>query len=91
MSNTEYRVVIKFFSRKGLNVTELTKELPDVYDDSNVSYHTVAKLTTEFNDLTQGFEDAPRSTRPPITVTDESIRVVEEVVMRTIDKLLFDA
>ena len=43
MSNTEYRVVIKFFTQKGLSATEITKELADVYDYFAPSYRTVVK------------------------------------------------
>ena len=43
MSDTEFRAVIKFFTRKGLSATEMAKLLVDVYGDSAPSYHTVAK------------------------------------------------
>ena len=59
MSNTEYRTVIKFFIRKGLNAIEITKQLAGVYGYSAPSYRTVAKWVAEFKDLTQAFEDAP--------------------------------
>ena len=52
MSNTEFRAVIKFFTRKGLSATEITEELADVYGDSAPSYRTVAKWVAEFNDPT---------------------------------------
>ena len=58
MSSTEYRVVIKLFTRKGLSATEITKELFDIYDDFAPSYRTVAKWVAESKDA---FEDAPRS------------------------------
>ena len=34
MSNIEHREVIKFFTRKGLNAIEISKELDNVYKDS---------------------------------------------------------
>lgn len=71
MSNVEYRAVIKFFTRKGLNATEITKELEDVYSDSAPAYRTVAKWVAEFKDPTRGFEDAPHTGRPPTTTTVE--------------------
>ena len=52
MSNTQYRVVIKFFTRKALSATEITKELADVYGHSAPSYCTVVKQVTEFNNPT---------------------------------------
>jgi histone-lysine N-methyltransferase SETMAR len=82
MSNIEYRAVIKFFSRKGLNATEISKELDDVYQDAAPSYRTVAKWVAEFKDPERGFEDAPRTGRPPTTLTDENIEAVEQTVMR---------
>ena len=81
MSNTEYRAVIKFLTRKGLSAIEITNELVDVYDDSAPSYCTVAKWVDGFNDPTGAFKDAPRSARSPTTLTDESIRAVEQIVM----------
>ena len=91
MSNSEYLAVIKFFTQKGLSTTEITKQLADVYDDSAASYLTVAKWVAEFKDLARAFEDAPRSSRRSTALTDESIRAVDEVMMRVIDKFLFDA
>ena len=43
MSNTEYRTVIKFFTRKGLSATKRAKELADIYDDSTPLYRIVVK------------------------------------------------
>ena len=82
MSNTECRAVIKFFIRKGLSAIEITKELTDVYGDSAPSCRTVEKWVAELKDPTQVFRDAPRNGRPPTVMTNESIRAVEEVVMR---------
>ena len=87
MSNTKYRVVIKFFTCKRLSATEIIKEFSDVYSDSAPSYHSAAKWVAEFNDLTRAVEGAPQSNRPPAALANESIRVVEEVMMRVIDKL----
>ena len=47
-----------------------------------LSYRTVARWVAEFQDPTQAFEDVPRGSRLPTALTDESIRAVEEVVMR---------
>ncbi|CAF3250088.1 unnamed protein product [Rotaria socialis] len=81
ISNIEYRAVIKFFTRKGLNATEISKELDDVYKDSAPSYRTVAKWVAEIKDPKRGFEDAPRTGRPSTTITDENIEAVERIVM----------
>jgi transposase len=60
MSNIEHRAMIKFFTRKGLNATKISKELDTVYKDSAPSYRTVAKWVAEFKESERGFEDAPR-------------------------------
>ena len=78
----EHRAVIKFFSRKGLNATQITKVLEDVYQDSAPAYRTVAKWVTELKNPARDFEDAPRTGRPLTTATDENIEVVEHIVMR---------
>jgi len=78
----EYRAVIKFFTRKGLNATEISKELDDIYKDSTPSYRTVAKLVAEFKDPERYFEDALRIGRPSTTITDDSNEAGERIVMR---------
>ena len=59
MLNIEHRAAIKFFTWKGLNTTEISKELDNVYKDSALSYRTVAKWMAEFKDPECAFEDAP--------------------------------
>ena len=82
MSNIEHRTVIKFFTRKGLNAIELSKELQNVYKNSAPSYRTVAKWVAEFKDPECAFEDASRMSRPSIITADENIEAVERIVMR---------
>ena len=82
MSNIEHRAVIKFFTRKGLNAIEISKELDNVYKDSAPSYHTVAKWVAEFKDPEHGFEEAPRMGRISPITADEIIEPVERIVMR---------
>ena len=60
MLNIDHRPVIKFFTRKGLNTTEISKDLNNVCKDSAPSYRTVANWVAEFNNSEHGFEDAPR-------------------------------
>lgn len=38
MMKIEYRAVIKFFARKGLNATEITRELENIYKEAAPSY-----------------------------------------------------
>ena len=82
MSNIEHRAVIKFFTRKGLNAIEISKELDNIYKDSAPSYHIVAKWVTEFKNPERGFEDAPRMGHPSTITVDENIQAVERIVMR---------
>ena len=56
--------------------------LADVYGNSAPSYRTVTKRVAQFMNPTRAFEDAPRSGRLTTVLIDESIRAVEEVVMR---------
>ena len=82
MSNIEHRVVIKFFTRKGLNAIEISKELDNVYRDSAPSYPTVAQWVAELKNPERGFEDTPQMGRPSTTTADENIEAVERIVMR---------
>ena len=82
MLNIEHRAVIKFFTRKGLNAIEISKELDNVFKDSAPSYHTVTKWVAEFKDPERGFEDEPRMGHPSTTTADENIQAVERIVMR---------
>ena len=81
MSNIEHRAVIKFFTRKRLNATEISKELDNVYKDSASSYRTVANWLTEFKDPELAFEDAPRMDHLSTITADENIEAVERIVM----------
>ena len=82
MSNIEHRAVIKFFTRKGLNAIEISKELDSVSKDAASSYRTVAKWMTEFKDPECSFEDASRMGHPSTITTQENIEAVERIVMR---------
>ena len=82
MLNIEHRAIIKFFTCKGLNTTEISKELQNVYKDSAPSYCTVAKWGAEFKGLEHAFEDAPRMGRPSTITADENVETVERIVMR---------
>ncbi len=68
-----FTIISKFFTQKGLNATEIHKELDNVYKDSAPSYRIVAKWLAEFKNPEGGFENVPRSDRPLTTVTDENI------------------
>ena len=82
MLNIDHRAIIKLLIRKGLNTTEISKELDNVYKDSAPSYRTVAKWVAEFKDPEHGLEDAPRMGRPSTITADENIETVERIVLR---------
>ena len=82
MLTIEHRAVIKFFTRKGLNAIEISKELDNVYKDSAPSYHTVAKWVAELKGPERGFEDAPRMGRLSTITADENVEAVEWTIMR---------
>ena len=81
MSNIEHRAVIKFFTWKGLNTTEISKGLDNVYKESASSYRTVAKWVAEFKNSERAFEDVPRMGRPSTIITNKNIEAVERIVM----------
>ena len=80
MSNIEYRLVIKFFTWKGLNATEISKELDSVYKDDTASHRTIAKWLAQFREPKRGLEDSPRTSRPSTIATHQNIELVERIV-----------
>ena len=82
MSSMEHRPVIKFFTIKGLNATEISKELDNVYKNSAPSHLIVTKWVAEFKDPVRAFEDAPRMGHPSTITADENIEAVERIVIR---------
>ena len=75
-------MVIKFFSWKGLNATEISNELDSVYKDDTPSYPTITKWIAEFKDREHAFEDSPRTDCPSTIITDHNIEDVEWIIMR---------
>ena len=71
-----------FFTRKGLNATEVRKELDSVYNDDAPFYHTVAKWVVEFKDSERALEDSPRKDRSSTVTTEENFEVIERIIMR---------
>ena len=81
LKNVEYRAVIKFFTRKSLKTTEISKELNSIYEDDAPSYRTVAKWVAALSDPEGAFEDSLRMGHPSTITTDENIQAVERIVM----------
>ena len=82
MSNIEYRSVIKFFTWKGPNAAEISKELGSIQKDDAPSNRTIAKWLAEFQDLERAFEDSLRTGLPSTITSDENIEAVERTVIR---------
>ena len=76
-SNVKHRAVIKFFTLKGPNATEINKELDNIYRDSAPWYGTIVKWMAEFMESERGFEDALWGGCPSTTTADESAEAVE--------------
>ena len=81
MLNIEYRSVIKFFTWKGPNAAEISKELDSIYKDDAQSNRTIVKWLAEFQSLERVFEDSLRTDLPSIITIDENIEAVERIVM----------
>ena len=81
MLNIERRTVIKFSTWKGLNTTEISKDLDNVCKNSAPSYRAIAKWVAEFKDLEGAIEDVPRMDHPSIITANENIEAVERIVM----------
>ena len=76
----EHRAVIKFFTLRGNNATEIEKELHGVYGDSTPPYRTIAWWVAEFKRGRDNLEDDPRSGRPATAVTEENVERAENLV-----------
>ena len=81
ISNIQYRGVIKFFTRRSQNATEISKKLNNIYKDDAPSYPTVTKWVAEFKEAKHVFEDSPRTARPSTITIDQNIETVERIVM----------
>ena len=82
MPNIEYRVVIKFLTWKGLNATEISKELVQCLQRQySVLTHTVIKCLAKFKESERAFEDSSRMGHSFTITTDQNIEAVERIVM----------
>ena len=64
----KHGAVTKFFTRKGLNATQISQKLDNVYKDYTSSYRTVAKRVAKFKYLERGFQGAARGNRASTAV-----------------------
>ena len=81
MSNIEYRPIVKVFTQKGINATEISNELNCAYKDDAASYCIVAKWLDEFKEPEHDFEDSPRMDCAYTITTDQNFQAVEWTVM----------
>lgn len=77
----EYRAVIKFFTKKGLNARNIHQELLSVYGGSSPSYATVANWHRKFGCGQESLEDDPREGRPSTALSPENIAAVEALIL----------
>ena len=82
MSNIEYQAIINFFTRQGLNATEINEELDSIYKGDAPFYHTVAKRLAECKESERAFEDSSQTGRPSSITTDENVEALEQIGMR---------
>ena len=81
MSNIEHQPVIKFFTRIGVNVTEISKELDSIDKDDAPFYRTVTKWFAEFKDPERAFEHSLRTGSTSTITTNQNTEPVDRIVM----------
>lgn len=81
MEKQEYRAVIKFLEKKGLNPREIFKELHGVYGESAPSERTVERWVIAFRRGRDSLEDDPRCGAPSTSVNEDTVKEVEQMVM----------
>ncbi|XP_071086511.1 histone-lysine N-methyltransferase SETMAR-like [Haliotis cracherodii] len=78
---TEYRAVIKFLTKEGVNARTIHERMVNVYSEDAPQYSTVAKWAAEFKRGRTSLEDDPRSGRPADVITDEIVAKVQNIIM----------
>ena len=81
MDKLEYRAVIKHFFKKGFTTKQIKEELDLVHGDSAPCFATVHNWVRRFKAGQESLEDDPDVGRPKTAVTDESINLVEKIVL----------
>ena len=76
MDKQEYRAVIKFLQKKGLNAREIFKELHGVYGELSPSERTVERWSTAFRQGQDSLEDDPRCGASSTSVNEDIVRLV---------------
>ena len=72
---------MKFSTWKGMNTTEISKELHNVYKNSAPLYRIVGKWLAQFNHPERHFEDTPRMDHPSTITVNENIEALERIGM----------
>ena len=76
-----YRSIIKHFFKKGFTTKQIKEELDLVHGDSAPCFATVHNWVRRFKAGQESLEDDPDVGRPKTAVTDESINLVEKIVL----------
>lgn len=82
MDKLEYRAVIKFLTKKGLNSKQITEELVSVYNNDAPCQRTVERWHLEFLRGRNSIEDEPREGRPATSVLPETVTAVQTMVVQ---------
>jgi [histone H3]-lysine36 N-dimethyltransferase SETMAR len=81
MDKIEYRAVIKFLTKQGKSSKVIRDEMLLVYGDSCPAESTIRKWSREFRSGRTSLEDEQRSGRPNDVITDETVSIVEKLVL----------
>ena len=77
----EQRINIKFCVKNEISCTDTLKMLEKCYGDQCLSRSQVFKWYKSFGEGREEVEDEPRSGRPPVSITDETINEIKELVL----------
>lgn len=81
MGDLEQRAVIKFFVLEGNGPKDIHTKMEAVLGEDALSYSTVKRWAALFKQGRESVEDDPRCGGPSTAVNDETVAVVEDLVM----------
>lgn len=80
MEQEGWRAIIFHFAKKGLNASQIKKELVAVHRDEAPAYSTVTKWAAHWRNGVTSIFDAPRSGRPCDAVTSQTVLRVRKII-----------